>query len=639
MFSQERMSRQKFALGANMMPIMEYQKGGHAAIPPPPPPRDWSPEWTQVVNEYKACVNELNAINAEVNAIGSSADWQSKQVKINNEINGSVARIDSMLALNATIPTDWFASSGAWSGIYGGDNRTLADRDNAVAGMQTARGNILKWTQNRQPSAYELIKEQVDREVVQLAAIGRIIGRPIEPLPVNNCFPQGSWQYRLWERGYSAYEIHWLEGDMSRTRLQERVGSDQEVFIKYAEDALDQAILTNKVTAPVNQEYLMATTGPMPPLMCVLPYENGGIKEILKIDPTIGYNNNGGGGNITNPRPTMQSSKRIATSTILGVGTGDGFSKASMSLGVIREYRYITVYGDDGKEYSYPYPIWSTAVIYPPPTLPSVAEQIANLKAKNTKNLGIASDSTYAWLIPNPNDPVTAAEISSSVSTGVRWCLTPWAFENVEIDPGMSLPYYDPGIRIGTPEYRLINRRRDRQRGGIGRYIPTNPFTTPHTPMRPAVGFGTIARQLPGRPWCGTNNTHVDAHCGVLMGVGATPAEVDTVNSIMRRSRFTPNANKNKVALRQLQVLRGQQFTQTGQTTINYGDTAGVAACAIPASSVARWDVWNTRQTQRPGRGVIRQGGVRLQYEDPGFLGLSSSINFNPDNNGGGNNN
>jgi hypothetical protein len=207
-------------------------------------------------------------------------------------------------------------------------------------------------------------------------------------------------------------------------------------------------------------------------------------------------------------------------------------------------------------------------------------------------------------------------------------------------DPGPGLPYYNPGLKIDSPEYRLAQKRYNRNRGGYSEFIPTNPFTTPHTPMRPAVGFGTVAKQLTSpRPWCGTNQTHVDPYIGQLIGSGANPAEIDSVSQVMRRSRFTPNANKSQVALRQLAALRTQQANGGAMLMGGtYANTPGVINCALPPVAVFRQDTWANRQSQRPGRGVIRQSDMRLPYINPGIDPVQTAISYNSDNNGGSNN-
>lgn len=242
MFSQERMSRQKFALVAGMMPIMEYEKGGGGGGYVSPPPPDFTPQWNQVISKSHEAIRILDEeVGPTASAITSAADWQGKQAATNAKIDNAVALIDEALAINSNIPADWFGRSGT-------------DRNDGINNLQKCRENLLAYRDLRKPTLYERLSSDINTLTLKMYAQGRYLSAPTQPLPADVIWFPGTWNYDLYNKGYSVQEIQWAVDYNQRVNLTNQFGSDAMQFRLEIEKALDQAILNGEVAAKKEQE-------------------------------------------------------------------------------------------------------------------------------------------------------------------------------------------------------------------------------------------------------------------------------------------------------------------------------------------------------------------------------------------------
>ena len=239
MFSSERMGKSKF--GFNMNPITEYAKGGGGGSSPPP--RDWSPEWKKVTDSANEAGKMVVTITDEVKETKLEEDWRTKQARINTEISAAISKIDEAVNLDYTIPSSWFGAD-------------TAKHDTVINNLKAAKDNLQKMIDRRAPTALDLIKDELIREQILLAQSGRVISRPKDAAPPDNVYPTGTWQRQLWEKGYALDEIAWLEDDVAAKKLERKTHGNRELFMLYAEDELDRAILNGNVKTPVKKEII-----------------------------------------------------------------------------------------------------------------------------------------------------------------------------------------------------------------------------------------------------------------------------------------------------------------------------------------------------------------------------------------------
>ena len=213
--------------------------GGSSA----PPPRDWYPEWNAVNTKATSAVKILEEVSLDTAIIASSADWQGKQAATDAKIDQGISLIDAALAENAKIPAEWFG-------------RSNADRNAGIANLEKSRSNLLAYKGMRKPNEYERLASDINSLVLKLSAQNRYLSAPTQPMPADVIWPNGSWQYKLYTKGYNSTEVQWMEDYVARNELQSKYGYDQQLFLLQVEKSLDQEILNGSIPAKQQQEII-----------------------------------------------------------------------------------------------------------------------------------------------------------------------------------------------------------------------------------------------------------------------------------------------------------------------------------------------------------------------------------------------
>ena len=230
---------------------------------------DYTTQQTRINNALKVGLEQQDILNKSIQAIQNETTWLTKGTEIKLKINQQIAAIDEVLAIDATVPSDpcnYFST---------------ADRKTMIDSLNTTKSNLQKMYTFRQPTTYEVIQDEVDRQLNMLRVGGRIMLTPVDPVPPSNIYPSTSWQYYLWLRGYSLYEVSWVEAEVAARKLLDRSGGDQNYFFLLAEDALQDGILRKEIpakptgwaagTPPAGQEVLPQQTPAPPPVANIVP--------------------------------------------------------------------------------------------------------------------------------------------------------------------------------------------------------------------------------------------------------------------------------------------------------------------------------------------------------------------------------
>lgn len=243
MFSSERMN--KSVLGITL--ITEYAKGGGGGRGADPPLPDYSPQWNDVMAKSQQAIKILGEVATDTAQIASEADWQSHQAATNLKIDSAVSLIDNALAENATIPADWFG-------------RADKDRQGGIAELQKARSNLLAYKDSRKPTVYERLSTDINALTVRMYAQGRYLSAPTQPIPPDVAWFPGSWNYNLYQKGYTVSEIQWAVEYNGKNRLSDKYANDSFQFQLEIEKALDQAILDKQIPVKKEQENIAPDT-------------------------------------------------------------------------------------------------------------------------------------------------------------------------------------------------------------------------------------------------------------------------------------------------------------------------------------------------------------------------------------------
>jgi hypothetical protein len=566
MFAQERMSRQKFAFGASIMPIMEYQKGGGGGgSPAAPPPPDYTPQWNQVQKNRTEVLNGAGEVGALSNTFQNTIDPAQKVAlakQLDDKVDALIKESRDTLALNATIPDSWFGER-------------AGERSIAVSNFNAVVNNLEMYRISIPPDGFDptglgAAQATVAAQMAALKAIGRTFGAPQDPNAVMLLYPVGSWQYTLWQQGYSLAEIAWAENDNATNLLLNKYGNNMYLFLNMIRIDLDNAILNKQIPAgsPINN-------GPV-----ALPNST---PVIHGIDTWIG----------------SVPARYVPSGPIVGIGKQTGLSVGRaapvgftdsdgnpLTVGGIEYY-----YGGDGNTYRHSSDTFSDWLRYEVP-------------------FGVQLCKTPWTYVPAKSSeipaPVPAPPVNSPIDLGVwsrryrrKYGNQPY-MPNPSLEtpryPQIDLPYIDPGYDT------VIAQVSDN--GQTGWNIT-----------------GSC-----GTPLSVTNGT--DTHfTGALVGAGHSVSTIDTVRRTLRRTRFKPNANVIDIAMAMAEQIAAGSI---GQPAIGLGNPltaiTGVAAVDIHEAAVLRQSQLTQRQARRARRGLYGGGGAFMGDQTvgsfpPGYLG------------------
>lgn len=208
-------------------------KGGGAGRPAAPPPVDYFPTWNKVVADETQVIDLQTQIVAGIKSLGKYSDllYQVKLKAVQNNIAKAITLIDEAIALDATIPADWFGNQ-------------QSDRDANVTRMKSIKQQLLMSNVN-DPAFTDVVSLAINQQLVILGQMGRVIGNPYD-IGAEGLYPKGTWQYNLWELGYKHEEIAWVEGVSASQGLYEKYGSQPDLYVKELQYRIDEAIISKK---------------------------------------------------------------------------------------------------------------------------------------------------------------------------------------------------------------------------------------------------------------------------------------------------------------------------------------------------------------------------------------------------------
>ena len=534
------------------------QKGGRRGAPAisGPPPRDWSPEWNQVTTAGKAAATQLDEISKIFSTAGGAATFTARQSEINAKIASTTSQIDQALALNGTIPASWF-----------GDK--LADRNAAIASLQQTRSNLNRYIGNWQPTQFDLVSDEVDRQLLVLASQNRVLKGPIIPLPIDGSYPSGSWQHAMWGRGYASHEISWVEEEISRDPVILAAANDYEFYKKLIEDKIQDGIIGGKIPAP---EY----------------------KEFVQPLPARGL--------LPNPALVGDGFIRTPTGPIEGIGNYTGGPVVAL---------FDPVYGEDGVTYSNIMSVpkgirWSRKpwIIDGNKVTPDGDTQVGIGNYTGGPVLAVY-DPVYG------EDGVTYSN-SMSVPKGIRWSRKPWRENSVSQD--IRFPSPPRGIVPGTREYQVWLRRQTRKpiastpgKPGVV-YCDKPGWNTPPSIElpRPLLPRG----EIDSMPRCGTGVVTGRPWEAAMIGEGCTVSHLDTIRKFFMTAKLAPNADQIEIARTICTRLRNQDNEIPNVITVNpidIGQSQGVNFTVLDANGVAVTDIPGVRQMPVSPRTIAAQ--------------------------------
>ena len=232
-----------YQMGWQKLLVNQVPRKGGGGGSSAPPPRDWYPEWNAVNTKATSAVKILEQVSLDTAIISSSADWQGKQAATDAKIDQGVSLVDAALAENAKIPAEWFG-------------RSNSDRNAGIANLEKARSNLLAYKGMRKPNEYERLASDINSLVLKLSAQNRYLSAPTQPMPADVIWPNGSWQYKLYTKGYNSTEVQWMEDYVARNEMQSKYGYDQQLFLLQVEKSLDQEILNGSILDRQQQQIL-----------------------------------------------------------------------------------------------------------------------------------------------------------------------------------------------------------------------------------------------------------------------------------------------------------------------------------------------------------------------------------------------
>lgn len=253
-----------YKMPARLRRMAKYARKGsdyvEPAPTPPPPPPNYSDQQAALWATNDAASTLISQMTTAIKE-GSVAAVQAAQ---QNTVPNIITALDQQLALLKTAPTD------ATYYPQGTDRITAAE-------YLTTSKNVLTNLQNYVflpppppppppsiqdyyipppaspppppvilpplPNQTEILLDEINRQYEILKQYNRVFIKPIEPAQPEFIWPVGSWQYKLWAKGYNHDEISATETKIAELNLfQKFVGADYEWDLRCEELAQEQAI-------------------------------------------------------------------------------------------------------------------------------------------------------------------------------------------------------------------------------------------------------------------------------------------------------------------------------------------------------------------------------------------------------------
>jgi hypothetical protein len=502
--------------------------GGGGPFAPPPPP-DYSPQWNQVIADENAALTLQDKVLAGIKALPVATDvtYLDAVAAVNANIDAAIAKIKDAQAVNATIPASWFGDQSA----------------NRDANMQTL-SDSLKDLQMLRPGTtltdHQTLALQFNKSVILLQQIGRKLGSPIESEPVG-IFPKGSWQYALWQKGYTVNEVHWAEQDEAQKLLLNKYGNNIDDFMNVIMTELDNAIVTKQIPARVDQQ-------------TVAPGTNG-----AGISPLI-----------------VNSVSRITYTTPGGpiVGVGQGLSNpiappTYSDPNDTNNTGSVTYYGDNGNTY-----------------LHNVGDVAWFLKYVVPANVGVRLNPPQTVHIvsdPAPNTPAPAGVVADPTNPDYRLiqrrALRRTQGWFVSQNPFAHPLDRDPYVDVQSGLQPIVSGDQ-------------NP-----------VGWNiTGLCGGAGQPQAGVANSHFTP---LLMGAGYGPNTIDTVRRTLRKTKMKPGADIGAIALQMAQQIdNGVTSSNPAALGNPIASISGVQSIDPTSDSIIAQSVSAKLQARRARRGL-----------------------------------
>ena len=504
--------------------------GGGGAAPAAPPPPDYGTQWNQVIADENAALSLQDKVLSGIKALPSMTDpsYPDAVAAVNANIDAAIAKIKDAQAVNANIPTSWF---GDQESSREANMKTLSD---SLTDLQMLRpGTTL--------TDHQTLALQFNKSVILLQQLGRKLGSPIEPEPTG-IFPVGSWQYALWQKGYTVNEVHWAEQDDAQKGLMNKYGNNMDDFMNVIMTELDTAIVSKQIPARVDQ------------LLPVAPGTNG-----AGINPLI-----------------VNSASRITYTTpgspILGVGKGLSNPVAPPTYtdpNDTNNVGSVMYYGDDGNTYlhntgdlawffNYVVPNGVGVRLVAPQTVHIVSDPAPMLPASP----GIPADTS------NPEYRLLQRR---ALRKNQGWFVS----QNPFADPLTRNPYVD----VQSAFQPIVS-------------APQNP-----------VGWNiTGLCGGAGQPQAGVANSHFTP---LLMGAGYSPNTIDTVRRTLRRTRMKPGADIGAVALQMAQQIdNGVTSSNPAALGNPLASISGVESVDPTSDAIIAQSVSAKLQARRARRGL-----------------------------------
>lgn len=241
------------------------QKGGDPEVryvytgPPAPPPVDYTPAWNRAtanINRTSARLTEFAMAQARIGVRGE--DPRTQTINLNTELDKELETLDASIADVNNIP-DGDMSRTAPGGA--------ADKRKILESLRTTRNNVNSYKTTVPPEVIpppepvpiaktrsQILGEEIARQNIALQQISRVMGRPIEPARPETIWPTTSWQYELWNKGYSIREISWAEQHAAENDLQRKTEGDFGLFKLQIEDIIQDSIIDGSLARRFAQE-------------------------------------------------------------------------------------------------------------------------------------------------------------------------------------------------------------------------------------------------------------------------------------------------------------------------------------------------------------------------------------------------
>lgn len=159
---------------------------------------------------------------------------------------------------------------GATTTVYAADGKTYRSNSDVPAGVQWSY-KPFQFVPNNVPAVMppvitipqpvlkqqddiEFYKQQLETQTKQLEKLNRSFNRPVEQMPADRRYPTDSWQYSLWQKGYSLKEISWGEREAVKKGIGSIAAGDIDLFNARVEDLIQDGILAGQIGVDTNQE-------------------------------------------------------------------------------------------------------------------------------------------------------------------------------------------------------------------------------------------------------------------------------------------------------------------------------------------------------------------------------------------------